>query len=83
MHLHIVNYRGFQAHAVTPFLRVAGLFILFDDEVAADVSDLTCFGAVRFVREDEDGYLPADSNVGTGITVTDVSDDGQTILTRI
>jgi len=80
--LHIVNYQGTQIHSATRFLRASGSWVFFAAGVAADTEGRTCVGAARFVSADEDGYLPAISDVGAGITVTDVSDDGRTVLTR-
>jgi hypothetical protein len=84
MELHIVNYRGAQVHSATRFIRVSGPWIFFAAGHAADVEGLHCIGATRFIRDGEgdNGYLPAGSPVGTGITLTNISEDGRTIITR-
>ena len=80
--LHIVNYQDTQIHSATRFLRASGSWVFFAAGIAADTDDRTCVGASRFVSAGEDGHLPAGSDAGAGITVTDISDDGQTIHTR-
>jgi hypothetical protein len=80
--LHIVNYQNSQIHSATRFLRASGSWVFFAAGIAADTEDRRCVGAARFVSVGEDGYLPVGSDVGDGVTITDISDDGRTIHTR-
>jgi hypothetical protein len=79
--IHVVNYRGCQIHSAAPFVKARLSFVFFGDGGFADTADEMGSGSVRFMARGEEGYVEP-GPVGTGITVTDVSDDGQTIVTR-
>ena len=79
--LYVVNYKGRQVHSTSVFHRAAGGYVIFEDGTYADTSNGTTGGpgAARFVRREDDGYLPPGGQVGEGIIVVDVASDGSFI----
>ena len=79
--LYVVNYRGVQVHSASPIMQVAGNLVIFEGGEFADVAAGTYQG-VRLAVPGDPGYVLPGQRVGSGITVADVSGDGQYVYAK-